>query len=151
MADTVHTTETNLESLTAARADLARAATVCRRGAEHLDAVPAADVVNALAGIHERDLAHLQRLAMRLGFRLGDAGVAIEETSTARVRRARAEGGDGAVLALIDEIEETATTALTQLGDAPELPDEFRTLAASSLDELRRRHERLRAASRVAA
>lgn len=140
--------------------ELADAATLCRRAASALESADAADVVNALAGIHERDLAHLRRLGAGVGRAApeavgeGAAGqeAAGEEASAARGRLQLAQwrDGDRAVLAIVRETQERVTRAYERMRDDPALPGEFRTLAGAALEELRRRHRRLEAAIRVA-
>lgn len=138
------------EPLIASARELAQAATLCREAARMVETVPAAEVVNALAGIHERDLAHLHRLMARLGL---DAPAATDpEVAEAldELRLARRAAGDAGVLALVRGVEERATRVYERLRDDPALPGEFRTLARSALDELRRRRRRLEGAARVA-
>jgi len=130
--------------------DLAYAAAVCRTAAEALETADAADVVSALAGIHERDLAHLRRLGAGAG--LAPAEADRDEVSAARGRLQLAQWRehDRAVLAIVRETEERVTRAYERMRDDPALPGEFRTLAGAALEELRRRHRRLDAAIRLA-
>lgn len=136
------------ERLDRSARELARAATLCREAARLLETRPAAEVVNALAGIHERDLAHLRRLARRLGL---DAPTATRaHDALDELDRARRRAGDAGVLAVVREVEVTGTRAYERLRDDPALPGEVRTSARSALDELHRRWRRLEDAARVA-
>ena len=136
------------ERLDRSARELARAATLCREAARLLETRPAAEVVNALAGIHERDLAHLQRLTARLG--LDAPTAAPTHDALDELGRAQRRAGDAGVLAVVREFEAAATRAYERLRDEPALPGEFRTLARSALDELHRRRRRLEGAARVA-
>ncbi len=142
--------EAHVEQVRRSLDDLAYAATVCRGAGRALATTPAADVVTALAGIHERDLAHLRRLGARLGVEGPDAGSAEETEALGRLRAAQSAESEAAVLAIVHEAEARATGAYERVRDDPALPGEFRTLAASALEELSRRHQRLEAAARVA-
>jgi len=131
--------------------ELGWAATVCRGGAHALNAAPARDIVAALAGIHERDLGHLRRLAEQLGVASEASAREAEAEALARIRLAQGRDGDGAVLAIVREAESRATRIYDDLKSDPQLPNEFRTLVASAREELQRRHRRLDGAMRVAA
>ncbi|NBB71058.1 MAG: hypothetical protein GVY33_12185 [Alphaproteobacteria bacterium] len=131
--------------------ELGWAATVCRGGAHALKAAPARDIVAALAGIHERDLGHLRRLAEQLGVAAEAPARDAEAEALGRIRLARERDGDAGVLDIVREAERRATRIYDQLKSDDRLPAEFRTLVTSAREELQRRHRRLDAAMRVAA
>ncbi|MFP4270625.1 MAG: hypothetical protein ACLFTL_08690 [Alphaproteobacteria bacterium] len=140
--------------------ELADAATVCRLAARALDSADAAGIVSALAGIHERDLAHLRRLRAKVAHAAPEAagatpvddGMAGERARAARgrVQLAHSRDGDRAVLAIVRETQERVSRVYERMRDDLALPGEFRTLAGAALEELHRRHRRLEAAMRLA-
>jgi hypothetical protein len=131
--------------------ELEWAATICRGAAHALNAAPARDVVAALAGIHERDLGHLRRLAAQLELATVAPAADAEARALGDIRRARERDGDARVLDIVRETESRALAVYDRLESDGRLPAEFRTILASARDELRRRHRRLDAAMRVAA
>jgi hypothetical protein len=131
--------------------ELGWAATVCRGAAHALKAAPARDIVAALAGIHERDLGHLRRLAEQIGGDVEAPAREAESEALGRIRLARDRDGDAAVLEIVHEAEGRATRIYDRLESDPRLPADFRTLVGSARQELQRRHRRLDAAMRVAA
>jgi hypothetical protein len=128
--------------------EVARAAGVCRGAAAALGSPQALDVVNALAGIHERDLAELRRLGAGLG--LDEAQPEVDDDVLDPLRVPDPGAGDGAILELVRAAEERVAQAYEHVRDDPALPEECRALAAAGLEELARRRERLEGAMRLA-
>jgi hypothetical protein len=130
--------------------ELAYAATVCRSAAHALGSVEAVEVVAALAGIHERDLAQLRRFAPEFGVDGPPAGTEEESEALGRMRLAQWREGDAGVLAIVRDAERRVARSYAQVRDDLAAPGEIRRLAEAGLEEVARRHQRLDAAARVA-
>ena len=124
---------------------------ICRRAAGWLDDPLARDVVVAFAGIHDRDLIQLRKLAGDCGAHLPERGTAREAQTLGQLRLAHNSDGDAALLAAVARVEDDVIQGYERVLNNTALPDNLVPLFEDALDELRRRRERLTAALRLAA
>lgn len=127
------------------------AADVCHRAAGWLADPLARDVVVAFAGIHDRDLAQLRKLAGGCGAHPPERGTDHEAQTLGQLQLAHARDGDAAVLSAVARVEDEVIEAYERVLTNTALPESLAPLFANALDELRRRRERLTAALRIAA
>jgi hypothetical protein len=127
------------------------ASDVCRRAASWLADPLARDVVVAFAGIHDRDLSQLRKLAGACGAHPPERGTDHEAQTLGQLELAHARDGDAAVLAAVARVEDAVIEAYERVLANTALPESLAPLFANALDELRRRRERLTAALRLAA
>jgi hypothetical protein len=124
---------------------------VCRRAAGWLDEPLARDVVVALAGIHDRDVVQLRKLAGECGAHLPEHGGDHAARTLGHLELAHAREGNAALLAVVAAVEDDVIAGYERVLANTTLPDDLRPLFEDALDELRRRGERLSAARRIAA
>ncbi len=124
---------------------------VCRRAAGWLEDPLARDVVVAFAGIHDRDLIQLRKLAGECGAHPPDRGTGRAAQTLGQLQLAHGSDGDAALLAAVARLEDDVIEAYERVLTNTALPATLVPLFSDALDELRRRRERLGAALRLAA
>ena len=127
------------------------AADVCHRAKAWLADPLARDIVVALAGIHDRDVARLRKLAHACGAQPPEHGTNRGAQILGRLQLAHRLDGDGAVLAAVVRVEDEVIEAYERALKNTVLPENMAPLFASAVEELRRRRERLNGALRLAA
>jgi uncharacterized protein (TIGR02284 family) len=127
------------------------AACACRQAASWLADPGARDVVAALAGIHERDLARLRGMGRSYGAHPPERGTDHEAQTFGHLKLAHDHDGDGAILEAIARVEDEVVQAYERALKSTILPDALEPAFVQALAELRRRRERLDAAMRLVA